>query len=358
MALSFMHKDIGIDLGTSNTLVYMSGIGIVLREPSVVVVGTGGGEGHREILAIGAEASAMLGRTPGSITAIRPLKDGVIADYEATEMMLKYFIRKCTTKATIFGINPRVVICIPCRVTAMERRAVEDAVRNSGAREVVIIDEPLAAALGAGLDIYRPRGSMIVDIGGGTAEVAVMSLGGIVVSRSLRVGGNKLDEAIAAYVKKKYCMVIGEKTAEELKIKIGSLSPAIKELSMETRGRDVNTGLPVSNIITSKEVREALTEPAHAIVDCVRQVLEDTPPELAADILESGITLSGGGALIRGMAQMISGKTGVIVKVAEHPLDCVALGAGRVLEESQEVRRASVFSKLSAKESAEQAMPY
>ncbi len=356
MALSFMHKDIGIDLGTSNTLVYMSGIGIVLREPSVVVVGAG--EGHREILAIGSDAAAMLGRTPTAITAIRPLKDGVIADYEATEMMLKYFVRKCTAKTTIFGINPRVVICIPCRVTAMERRAVEDAVRNAGAREVIIIDEPLAAALGAGLDIYRPRGAMIVDIGGGTTEVAVLSLGGIVVSRSLRVGGNKLDEAIAAYVKKKYCMVIGEKTAEELKIKIGSLSPALKELSMDTRGRDVNSGLPVSNVITSKEIREALTEPAHAIVDCVRQVLEDTPPELAADILECGIMLSGGGALIRGMAQMISGRTGVTVRVAEHPLDCVALGAGRVLEEGQEAKRASAYSRLSARENAEEAMPY
>jgi len=341
MAPFFMSKDVGIDLGTTNTLVYMTGKGIVLREPSVVAVST---EGSRDILAIGEEARVMLGRTPGSIAAIRPLRDGVIANIEAAESMLKYFIRKAV-RTSILGMNPRVAICVPCGVTEVEKRAVEEAARSTGARDVMLVDEPMAAALGAGLDIYRPHGCMVVDIGGGTCETAVISLGGIVTCKSLRVAGNKMDEAIALYIKKKYGMVIGERTAEELKIQIGSLAPAANEVTMETRGRDLINGLPVSFVISSAEVREALMEPALQIVESVRQVLENTPPELSADILESGITLTGGGALLRGMAQLLSGKTGVRVKPAGNPLDCVVLGSGRALEEMMMVKRTLEYSR-------------
>ncbi|MDP2891687.1 MAG: rod shape-determining protein [Bacillota bacterium] len=337
----FMSKDVGIDLGTTNTLVYMTGKGIVLREPSVVAVST---EGRRGIIAIGEEARVMLGRTPGSIAAIRPLRDGVIANLEATESMLKYFIRKAV-RTSILGMNPRIAICVPCGVTEVEKRTVEEAARSAGARDVMLVDEPMAAALGAGLDIHRAHGCMVVDIGGGTCETAVISLGGIVTCKSLRVAGNKMDEAITLYIKKKYGMVIGERTAEELKIQIGSLAPAANEATMETRGRDMINGLPVSFVISSAEVREALMEPALQIVESVRQVLENTPPELSADILESGITLTGGGALLRGMAQLLSGKTGVRVKPAGNPLDCVALGSGRALEEMMMVKRTLEYSR-------------
>lgn len=320
-------RDMGIDLGTANTLVWVRGRGILLREPSVVAVDKDSGRP----LAVGAEAKRMLGRTPGHIIATRPLKDGVIADFEQTERMLRYFIQKVNRRALFSG--PRVVVGIPSGVTEVERRAVIDATRKAGAREAYVIEEPMAAAIGANLPITEATGCMIVDIGGGTTEVAVISLEGIVTSRSIRVAGDEIDEAIMAYVRRTYNLAIGDRTAEEAKIAIGSAFPGDEVRTMEVRGRDNLAGLPRAATITSDEVREAIQEPLNAIVEAVKVTLEQTPPELAADIMERGIVLSGGGALLEGIDQLIERETEIATRVAENPLDCVVLGIGRVLEE-------------------------
>ncbi|MGN1051361.1 MAG: rod shape-determining protein [Acutalibacteraceae bacterium] len=319
-------KDIGIDLGTANTLVYMKGKGIVLREPSVVAVDIR----QDAVLAVGSQAKEMIGRTPGSIVAIRPLKDGVIADFEITAIMLKHFIRK-VVKSNFFS-RPRIVICIPSGVTQVERRAVEDAARQAGGKNVELIEEPMAAAIGAGLPVAEPTGSMVLDIGGGTSEVAVISLGDIVAHNSVRVAGDKFDEAIMTYIKKKYSLTIGERTAEEIKIKIGSAYPYEDEGSMKIKGRNTLDGLPNDVTITAEEVRNALAQPLSAIIDGVLDTLEKTPPELASDIIDYGITLTGGGALLRGLDLLIAKQTGMPVHIAERPLDCVADGAGKRLE--------------------------
>ncbi|MBE6081255.1 MULTISPECIES: rod shape-determining protein [Tissierellales] len=328
-------KDMGIDLGTANTLVYMKGKGIVLREPSVVAIQTN----TKQVLAVGEEAKKMIGRTPGHIVAIRPLKDGVIADFDITQNMLKYFIRKAIQKKTIF--QPRVVICVPSGVTEVEKRAVEEATIHAGAREAYLIEEPMAAAIGAGLPVHEATGSMIVDIGGGTAEVAVISLGGIVTSRSIRIAGDELDESIVYYIKKEYNLMIGERTAEEVKISIGSADIKEKETKMSIRGRDLISGLPNTIEISSSEIYEAMKEPVNNIVEAIKFTLEKTPPELASDIMEQGITLSGGGALLDGIDRLISRETGMPVYIAENPLDCVALGAGKTLGSIDVLKRTS-----------------
>ena len=319
-------KDIGIDLGTANTLVFMKGKGIVMREPSVVAVDVR----SDTVLAVGSQAKEMIGRTPGSIVAVRPLKDGVIADFDITATMLKHFIRKAV-KASLFS-KPRVVVCIPSGVTEVERRAVEDAARQAGAAEVDLIEEPMAAAIGAGLPISEPTGSMIVDIGGGTAEIAVISLGGIVASRSVRMAGDMFDQAIIAFIKRKYNLLIGERTAEQIKIEIGSAYPMDPEMTMEIKGRNLVDGLPKNIVVHSEDVREALLECLVKITSAIKETLERTPPELSADIIDHGITLTGGGALLRGLDQLIQSETGIDVHVAEDPLDCVAKGAGAVLD--------------------------
>ena len=320
------NKDIGIDLGTANTLVYLRGKGIVMREPSVVAVDTK----TDDVRGVGQEAKAMIGRTPGNIVAVRPLKDGVIADYDITANMLSYFIKRVCGSNKFFG--PRVVICIPSGVTEVERRAVREASLRAGARQVSIIEEPMAAAIGAGLPISEPTGSMIVDIGGGTAEIAVISLGGIVASRSVRVGGDEFDQSIIAYIKRKYNLLIGERTAEDIKIQIGSAYPLEEETTLEIKGRNLVDGLPKNITIGSEEIREALSESLYKVVDAVKETLERPPPELSADIIDHGITLTGGGALLRGLDQLIQSETGIDVHVAEDPLDCVAKGAGAVLD--------------------------
>jgi rod shape-determining protein MreB len=320
-------KDIGIDLGTANTLVYMRGKGIIIREPSVVAVDTKTDRAKY----VGQEAKDVIGRTPGSIVAVRPLKDGVIADFEITTTMLNEFIRKAL-KNRMFT-KARVIICIPSGVTAVERRAVKEAAENAGAKRVNIIEEPMAAAIGAGLPVSEPQGSMIVDIGGGTSEVAVISLGGIVASRSVRVAGDAFDTAIINYIKKKYNLLIGEITAENVKIAIGSAYPEKDEVSMEIKGRNLLNGLPENITVTSEEIREALAEPISHVIEAIKVTLEKTPPELAADIIDQGITLAGGGALIRGLDKLIHKETGMPVNVAENPLDCVAAGTGKVLED-------------------------
>jgi rod shape-determining protein MreB len=321
--------DIGIDLGTANVLVYVKGKGIVVDEPSVVAKDLR----TNKTVAVGNEARDMLGRTPTNIQAIRPLRDGVIADFEITEAMLRHFIKQATKDRsffdTLFRPRPTVAICVPAEITSVEKRAVEDAAKLAGARSVTIIEEPMAAAIGAGLPINGPEGSMVVDIGGGTTDVAVISLGGIVVSQSIRVAGNKLDEAIIRYIRRQYNLMIGERTAEEIKIKIGSAYRLEVEPGMEIRGRDLINGLPRTVKITSEEVREALTEPIQAIVDAVKGVLEKTPPELAADIINCGIVLTGGGALLRGLDIRLSEITNIPVTVAEEPLKCVVIGTGR-----------------------------
>lgn len=319
-------KDIGIDLGTANTLVFMKGKGIVMREPSVVAVDVR----TDTVLAVGSHAKEMIGRTPGSIVAVRPLKDGVIADFDITATMLKHFIKK-TVKTGIFS-KPKVVVCIPSGVTEVERRAVEDAARQAGAAEVELIEEPMAAAIGAGLPVAEPTGSMVVDIGGGTSEVAVISLGDIVTACSVRVAGDKFDESIVSYIKKKYNLLIGERTAEEIKINIGSAYPVEEEVKVEVKGRNLVDGLPKNIEISSQEVREALADPLITIVEAVKSTLEKTPPELSADIIDHGITLTGGGALLRGLDLLISQETGMPVNVAENPLDCVVDGTGKRLE--------------------------
>lgn len=322
-------KDIGIDLGTANTLVYMRGKGIIIREPSVVAVDVK----MDRVRYVGQEAKDVIGRTPGSIVAVRPLKDGVIADFDMTTSMLQEFIRKALKGRAFAGSRVRVIICIPSGVTAVERRAVKEATQNAGAKRVSIIEEPMAAAIGAGLTVAEPTGSMIVDIGGGTSEVAVISLGGIVTSRSVRVAGDEFDSSIINYIKKKYNLLIGERTAENIKIAIGSAYPyADNEPSMDIKGRNLLNGLPENITVTSEEIREALSEPLSHVIEAIKVTLEKTPPELAADIIDQGIMLAGGGALLKGLDLLIHAETGMPVKVAERPLDCVADGTGKVLE--------------------------
>ena len=320
-------KDIGIDLGTANTLVYMRGKGIIIREPSVVAVDVK----YDRVRYVGQEAKDVIGRTPGSIRAVRPLKDGVIADFDITTSMLQEFIKKAL-KGRAFT-KARVIICIPSGVTAVERRAVKEATQNAGAKRVSIIEEPMAAAIGAGLPVADPTGSMIVDIGGGTSEVAVISLGGIVTSRSVRVAGDEFDSSIINYIKKKYNLLIGERTAENIKMGIGSAYPyADNEPVMDIKGRNLMNGLPENITVTSEEIREALSEPLDNVIEAIKITLEKTPPELAADIIDQGIMLAGGGALLKGLDLLINHETGMPVKIAERPLDCVADGAGAVLE--------------------------
>ncbi|HEY8347515.1 MAG TPA: rod shape-determining protein [Symbiobacteriaceae bacterium] len=318
--------DIGIDLGTATVLIYVKGKGIVLQEPTVVALE----RDTKRILAIGTEARRMLGRTPGNIVAIRPLREGVIADYDVTEAMLKEFLRKVCGPRLL--ARPRVMICVPAGVTAVEKRAVIEAATQAGAGKAHIIEEPLAAALGAGLDITQPSGHMVVDIGGGTTDVAVLSLGGIVRSQSIRVGGDNFDEAIVRYVKMKYNLLIGERTGEEIKIGVGSAGFDSRNESMEVRGRDLMTGLPKNITITSAETREALADPVNAICDTIKAVLESTPPELAADIIEKGVVMTGGGSLLHGLDKVISARTGVPAYLAPDPVSCVALGTGIALE--------------------------
>ena len=318
-------QDIGIDLGTATVIAYVKGKGVVLREPSVVAVDSN----TNEVLAVGQEARRMLGRTPGNIVATRPLREGVISDYTVTEKMLKYFINKINGR-TLFA--PRTMICIPSRVTEVEKKAVIDAANQAGARKVFLIEEPIAAAIGAGIDISKPCGNMIVDIGGGTTDIAVISLGGSVVSTSLKVAGDKLDEAIVKYIKRKHNIMIGERTAEDLKINIGCVYPKIQDVEMDIRGRDLSTGLPKTITVYSSEMLEALIEPAMMIVDAVHSVLERTPPELAADISDRGIYMTGGGCLVDGLDKLLQEKTGINVMIAEDAISCVALGTGKALD--------------------------
>jgi rod shape-determining protein MreB len=324
--------ELGIDLGTANILVFQRGKGIVLREPSVVAID----KVTKRVKAVGEEARLMLGRTPGNIVAIRPMQDGVIADYTTTEKMLAHLINKVCGRRRPF--KPRVLVCVPAGVTSVEARAVKQAAESAGAGEVGIIEETMAAAIGAGLPIALPGGNMVVDIGGGTTDIAVISLGGIVVSRSLRVGGNKIDEVIVRHIRAAYNLMIGDRTAEEIKIKIGSAFPLEQELDLEVRGRDMVEGLPKTVKVTSAEIREALAEPVAQIVDRVKAVLEQTPPELSSDIIERGITLTGGGALLRGLDRLIALETRIPVRVADDPLSCVAIGTGRALEEFATIR--------------------
>ncbi len=319
-----MARDIGIDLGTANTLVYLKGKGIILREPSVVAMNKSEGK----ILKVGNEAKEMIGRTPGNVVAIRPLKDGVIADFESTQAMLKYFIKKAYPSSFM---KPNVVVCIPFGITEVERRAVEESVLSAGGKNAYLIEEPMAAAIGAGLPVSEPTGSMVVDIGGGTSEVAVISYGGIVASQSLRIAGDELDDDIVNYIKKEYNLMIGERTAEEIKFAIGSAYEYADEGTMEVKGRDLLSGLPRTISLTSKEIRGALSESIFAIVEAIKTTLEKTPPELAADVMNRGIVLTGGGALIRGLDVLVAEETGIPVYVADNALDCVALGTGLAL---------------------------
>ena len=318
-------QDIGIDLGTATVIAYVKGKGIVLREPSVVAVNNN----TNEVLAVGHEARRMLGRTPGNIVATRPLRDGVISDYTVTERMLKYFISKIGGR---FLFAPRIMICIPSQVTEVEKKAVIDAASNAGARKVYLIEEPIAAAIGAGIDISKPCGNMIVDIGGGTTDIAVISLGGSVVSTSIKVAGDKFDEYIIKYIKRRHNVIIGDRTAEELKINIGCVYPKFQDMEMDIRGRDLSTGLPRTVTIYSSEMMEALEEPAMMIIDAVHSVLEKTPPELAADISDKGIYMTGGGCLIDGLDKLLQEKTGINVMIAEDAVSCVALGTGKALD--------------------------
>jgi rod shape-determining protein MreB len=327
-----MGRDMAVDLGTANTLVYVRGRGTVLNEPSVVAINTKTGA----ILAVGSEAKRMIGRTPGHILAIRPLKDGVIADFDVTEKMLRYFIQKVHKRRVL--AKPRVVICVPSGITGVEQRAVEEAAIAAGARAAYIIEEPMAAAIGAGLPVHEPAGNMVVDIGGGTTEVAVISLGGIVTALSIRIGGDELDEAIIAYIKKEYSLALGERTAEEIKMAIGSAFPLPDEPNAEIRGRDLVTGLPKTIIVSSEEIRRAIEEPVNAIVDAVKSTLDRTPPELAADIMDKGIVLTGGGALLKGLDERLKHETGMPVHLTENPLSCVAIGSGKCLEEFEALK--------------------
>lgn len=321
-------KDLGIDLGTANTLVYVKGKGIVVREPSVVALRTD----TKTIEAVGDAAKKMIGRTPGNIRAVRPMKDGVIADFETTATMINYFLRQAQKQRVLFPRRPSVMVCVPCGITAVEKRAVEDATKQAGAREAYTIEEPFAAAIGADLPVWEPTGSMVVDIGGGTTEIAVISLGGIVTSNSIRVAGDEMDEAIMQYIKKTYNLMIGERTSEQLKLEIGSAQPMEVPKSIEIRGRDLVSGLPKTMSVTSDEITEALADTVNKIVDAVKITLERCPPELAADIMDRGIVLTGGGALLHNLDKLLARETGMPVLVAENPLDCVAIGTGRALD--------------------------
>ena len=338
--LGLFSNDLAIDLGTANTLVYVKGEGIVCNEPSVVAVQKDN-RGSRRVLAVGAEAKRMLGRTPGNINAIRPLKDGVIADFEITEAMLRYFIQKIHNRKTL--VRPRIIICVPFGVTEVEKRAVRESAESAGAREVYLVEEPMAAAIGAGLPITEPTGNMIVDIGGGTTEVAVISLAGIVFSKSIRVGGDKMDEAIVQYVKRKYNLLVGERTAELVKITIGSAYPGDEIQTMEIKGRDLVAGVPKTVEITDEEIRESIVEPINAIVEAVRIGLERTPPELASDIVDKGIVLAGGGALLRNLDTLLRDQTGLPVMLADEPLEAVVMGAGKVLDELSLLRDIAIL---------------
>jgi len=346
--LGAFSNDLAIDLGTANTLVYLKGKGIVVSEPSVVAVQKDL-VGQKKVLAVGTDAKNMLGRTPGSIVAIRPMKDGVIADFDITEEMLRYFIRKIHNRKAL--VRPRIVICVPSGITQVEKRAVKESAESAGAREVYLIEEPMAAAIGAGLPITEASGNMIVDIGGGTTEVAVISLAGIVYAKSVRVGGDKMDEALAQHLKRKYNLLIGERTAEEIKISIGSAYPdslsSAKDSkidTMEVKGRDLVSGIPKTLKIDAQEIREALSETINAIVEAVRIALERTPPELAADIVDKGIVLAGGGALLRNLDTLLREETGLPVVIAEDPLSCVVLGSGKVLDELDLLKQVTISS--------------
>ena len=329
-------NDLSIDLGTANTLVYQKGKGIVMDEPSVVAV-------HKDtnrVLAVGKEAKNMLGRTPGSIVAIRPMRDGVIANFEITEAMLRYFIQKVHNRKTL--VRPRIVISVPSGITQVEKRAVRDSAQSAGAREVYLVEEPMAAAIGAGMPIQEPSGNMIVDIGGGTTEVAVISLSGIVFAKSIRIAGDEMDEAIVNYVKRKYNLLIGERTAEQIKIEIGSAFPLETRQTIDVKGRDLVAGIPRTQSISDSEIREAMLEPVNAIIDTIKIALERTPPELAADIVDKGIVLAGGGALLRGLDALIREETGLPITIAEDPLTCVVIGTGKVLDELDLLRQIQI----------------
>jgi rod shape-determining protein MreB len=329
-------NDLSIDLGTANTLVYQKGKGVVMDEPSVVAV-------HKDtnrVLAVGKEAKNMLGRTPGSIVAIRPMRDGVIANFEITEAMLRYFIQKVHNRKTL--VRPRIIISVPSGITQVEKRAVKDSAQSAGAREVYLVEEPMAAAIGAGMPIQEPSGNMIVDIGGGTTEVAVISLSGIVYAKSIRIAGDEMDEAIVNYVKRKYNLLIGERTAEQIKIEIGSAFPLEVKQTIEIKGRDLVAGIPRTQGISDDEIREAMLEPVNAIVDTIKIAHERTPPELAADIVDKGIVLAGGGALLRGLDALIREETGLPITIAEDPLTCVARGTGKVLDELDLLRQIQI----------------
>ncbi|MGH9301968.1 MAG: rod shape-determining protein [Acidimicrobiales bacterium] len=335
---SLMGRDMAVDLGTANTLIYVRGRGIVLNEPSVVAVNVKDGRP----LAVGAEAKRMIGRTPSHIQAIRPLKDGVIADFEICEKMLRYFIHRVHQRRFA---KPRMVICVPSGITGVEQRAVQEAAEYAGARKpAYIIEEPMAAAIGAGLPVHEPTGNMVVDIGGGTTEVAVISLGGIVTSQSIRIGGDELDEAIIQYIKKEYSLALGERTAEEIKIALGSGCPLEEELHAEIRGRDLISGLPKTIVTTTEEIRKAIEEPLSAIVDAVKVTLDKTPPELAADIMEQGIVLTGGGAKLHGLDARLSAETGMPILIAKNPLHSVAIGSGQCLEEFEALKQVLISS--------------
>lgn len=338
-------NDMGIDLGTASTLVYVKGQGIVLCEPSVVAIQ----KGTNHVLAVGEEAKRMLGRTPGSIIAIRPMKDGVIADFEITEAMLRYFINKVHNRRVL--VRPRMVIAIPSGITEVEKRAVKDSAERAGAREVYLVEEPIAAAIGVGLPIQEPAGNMIIDIGGGTTEMAVVSLSDIVFSKSIRIGGDEMDDAIIQHLKKTYNLMIGERTAEEVKIKIGSAYSLEEEQTMEVRGRDLVAGLPKTVTISSEEIREALAEPITAILEAVRITLERTPPELSADLIERGMVLAGGGGLLRGLDKLLAEQTGLPVHIADDPITAVALGTGMILSELKYLKKVTVTTAAKSHES-------
>jgi rod shape-determining protein MreB len=326
-------RDIGIDLGTANTVLYVRGEGIVINEPSIVAIR----RDTHEVLAVGNSAKRMLGRTPGTIDAIRPMKDGVIADFDITESMLRHFIRSVHDRRTL--VSPRIVIAVPAGITEVERRAVRDSAERAGARKVYCIEEPMAAAIGVGLPVHEPAGNMIIDIGGGTTEVAIMSLSGIVFSRSVRIGGDELDEAIMQYMKRVYNLMIGERTSEEIKIAAGSAYPLEEEMTLEVRGRDLGAGLPKTVVVTSQEIRQAMSDPIENIVGAIRYALERCPPELSADMIDRGLVLSGGGALLRGMDKLVEEETGLAVNVADDPLTAVALGTGKIIENEEMLRK-------------------
>lgn len=343
MANFSFSQDLGIDLGTANTLVFVKGKGVVVREPSVVAKNTDTGN----IEAVGSHARNMIGRTPGNISVIRPMKDGVIADYDTTAAMMSYYIKKAMRRRSIFAKKPNVMICVPSGITMVEERAVIDATKQAGARDAFAISEPFAAAIGAGLPVWEPTGSMIVDIGGGTTEVAVISLGGVVTSKSIRVAGDDMDDAIINYIRKEYSLLIGERSAESIKMDIGTAGEVTEDIEMDIRGRDLLTGLPKTITITAREIATALNDTVEAIVEAVKNTLEKTPPELAADIMDRGIVLSGGGALLKNIDQIISNETKIPVFIADEPLESVAVGTGKSIDYIQHFRDSSVSAQSS-----------